>query len=279
MIDTYVKLNTYSVGYYQQVSRVVITNTISVEFNTLKMRYPLLHVTILNLPVICKCGTAHSFDHNQSCSTGGFLNLRHNHIANLLAKHCISANLHGVETEPTLTPLSGEILNAGANTDYGARSDVKVIGFYDDLKVALFDVKIIHANAPSYESKSISSILKTAENSKIREYGQRVNLIEGASFTPFVMTSNGVLGKQASMAIKVLATRISIRTKTPYAKVISLLRCDFSFALLRAAIICITGSRGSSSAHTTQSSENLGNSVKLPYDFVFHEAKFNSSSI
>ncbi len=74
-----------------------------------------------------------SFDVNHAmiCPKGGFPIIRHNEVrditADLLTEIC-----HDVEIEPTLQPLIGEKLsNRTANTEDGARLDVKARGFWD----------------------------------------------------------------------------------------------------------------------------------------------------
>jgi len=51
------------------------------------------------------------------------------------------------------------------------------------------------------------------------------------------------MGKEASMALKHLATMISEKTGDHYGLTMSLLRCRLSFCLLRSAITCLRGSR------------------------------------
>ena len=75
-----------------------------------------------------------------------------------------------VESEPPLQKLSGEVFSyKSANEEEEARSDLKVTGFWRNMRPAYFDVKVVPF-ARSYESLTQASILKSAEKAKMREY-------------------------------------------------------------------------------------------------------------
>ncbi len=46
------------------------------------------------------------------------------------------------------------------------------------------------------------------------------------------------------MALKQLAKKIADKRKESYAMVVNVLRCKFAFAVARAALVCLRGSRG-----------------------------------
>ena len=64
-------------------------------------------------------------------------------------------------------------------------------------------------------------------------------------FTPLVFTSTGVIGCEATMFYRRLADLLATHWGQEYSQTINWLRCHFSFALLRCAIMCIHGSRPS----------------------------------
>jgi hypothetical protein len=77
-----------------------------------------------HLPSHCICSKQFTVEHALSCPRGGFPSIRHNEIrditANLLSEVC-----HGVGTEPSLQPLTGEQLrHRTANREDGARVDI-----------------------------------------------------------------------------------------------------------------------------------------------------------
>ena len=68
--------------------------------------------------------------------------------------------------------------------------------------------------------------------------------VEHGSFTPLVFSSCGGMGSEAKMTLKKLASLMSEKTHEKYnPHTLSLLRMRLSFALARAAITCLRGSR------------------------------------
>ena len=172
--------------------------------------------------------------------------MRHNEVrvitASLLTEVC-----HGVATEPHLQPLSGEtMLHRSAITDDGARLDVAMYGFWGGrFEKALVDVRVFNPCAQSNRSGSLASIYRRHEQEKKRQYEQRVQEVEHATFTPLVMSTTGGMGKAATTFYKRLASMLSEKRDVPYAKTLNWIRCRLSFALLRASIMSIRGARSS----------------------------------
>ena len=79
------------------------------------------------MAVFCACGERNTVNHALICRKGGFVIRRHNEIrdieAELLDEVCIS-----VKKEPTLLPLSGEIVTGNQADE--ARLVVSAIGFW-----------------------------------------------------------------------------------------------------------------------------------------------------
>ena len=90
---------------------------------------------------------------------------------------------------------------------------------------------------------SIHKIYETHEKEKKRKYGQRVMNIEHGTFTPLVYGINGGMGKECDIFHKHVADKMERRTGERYEKIISYIRCKISFLVLRAALMCIRGSR------------------------------------
>ena len=67
--------------------------------------------------------------------------------------------------------------------------------------------------------------------------------IDQGTFTPFVVTVKGVLGHEANLYHKVLAEKIAVKTGERYQDVTRLIRVKTSFLVLRAALLCLRGSR------------------------------------
>ena len=179
------------------------------------------------------------------CHTGSFPTIRHNEIRDITAS-LLTEVCHNVATEPPLQPLSGEILNhRTANTEDGAHFDIRAGGFWNGTQDAFFDVWVFHPNASSYRSMSLQAAYRRHEQTKKREYGERVREVEHGVFTPLVLSTTGGLGVEATTFYKRLADLISLKQQKHYSTVMCWLRCRLSFAVLRYAIMCVRGSRSS----------------------------------
>ena len=64
-------------------------------------------------------------------------------------------------------------------------------------------------------------------------------------FTPLVFTTTGGMGDAADQVYKRLANLLSMTEKLvlSYGEVMGWIRCKLSFALIRSAIMCVSGAR------------------------------------
>ena len=175
---------------------------------------------------------------------GGFPSIRHNEVRDMTAT-LLSEVCHDVATEPTLQPISGEVLEgATANSQDGARLDIAASGFWGGrFERSYFDVRVFNPHAASNRQTQSSSTYRRHENVKRRAYEQRIREVEHASFTPLVMSLTGGLGHAATITYKRLGSLLAEKWDTPYATVMGSLRCRLSFSLLRSSILCIHGAR------------------------------------
>ena len=88
-------------------------------------------------------------------------------------------------------------------------------------------------------------MFKEQEEEKKRKYQQRVLDVEMGSFTPLVFRTNGRMGNECQRFLKHLADKIAQKDTEPYHTciVITWLRTQISFKLLRSVHACIRGSR------------------------------------
>jgi hypothetical protein len=217
-----------------------------------------------NLPSRCVCGSPFSVDHSQICHTGGFINMRHDAIRDLLATE-MKEVLRDVQVEPPLTPLSGEvILPRSANREPDARADIRARGFWLDHQSAYFNIRVFYPHAHSYLTRSLSGLFTTFEREKKRQYADRILQIEHGSFTPLIFSSCGGVSHETNSALRKLASMVAERRREHYGQTIALLRMRLHITLLRASIICLRGSR----------SRPVPRSVTdQPADMVLHELR------
>uniref|UniRef100_A0A1X7TLJ3 Uncharacterized protein n=1 Tax=Amphimedon queenslandica TaxID=400682 RepID=A0A1X7TLJ3_AMPQE len=106
----------------------------------------------------------------------------------------------------------------------------------------LFDVRIIDTDARSYRNRSPPDVLSAAEEQKKKKYHQ-ASTERRAQFTPLCVSVDGMMGKEASMFVKRLSERLSIKWGQNYSGVVCWVRTRLTFAILRATILCLRGSR------------------------------------
>ena len=103
-----------------------------------------------NVPHHCKCGKVFSTDHAMICPYGGLPIVRHNEIRDITTQWLMEV-CPGVEREPQLQPLSGEIiLPHMANKQDEARLDIRAKRYWSRQQHAFFDGSVFHPNALSY---------------------------------------------------------------------------------------------------------------------------------
>ena len=152
-----------------------------------------------------------------------------------------------MSTEPELQPLNGAPLHTrGANRTDGARLDIKAGGFWgcSRFEATFFDVRVFNPHAASYRLSSPQTIFETHDRQKRRQYEERIREVEGASFTPLVFSSTGATGRISEAFLKRLASLLSNKRNTAYSETMAWLRCRLSFALPRANVLCLRGTRG-----------------------------------
>ena len=112
--------------------------------------------------------------HSLNCERGGFIAQRHDNLRDLFT--CLLSKVcKDVEADPHLLPLTGEALtNRTGNPSDEARLDVKAGGFRQRIQTAFFDIRVTHVNSSSQAQKSTQEIFKSQEDSKKKEYLERV---------------------------------------------------------------------------------------------------------
>ena len=199
-----------------------------------------------DLPSKCECGLSFNVDHVMICQKGGFPTLRHNEIRNITADLLREVSTD-VTIEPVLRPLDGEqFAHRTAITDDNARVDISARGVWRHGERAFFDVRVFYPNAASNRKhSSLKSAYVSHENEKKRAYGERIREVEHGSFTPLVFTSYGSTGPEATTFYKRVASLHAAKSGEQYSRIMQLIRCRLSFALLRSSILCIRGTRSS----------------------------------
>eukprot|EP00731_Ephydatia_muelleri_P033781 Em0037g45a len=84
-------------------------------------------------------------------------------------------------------------------------TDLSIRGVWQPQTVALFDVR---TDATSHSKGVVTAILTSAEEEKKKKYSEAAAL-HRASFTPLVVSLDGVLGREANVIVKHLAEKLA----------------------------------------------------------------------
>ena len=187
------------------------------------------------LPAVCDgCGEGYSVEHALSCRIGGLIIRRHNEVRDVLGDlmelawgNCIREPIVEVEEhgdEPAL------------------RADLACRGIWEPQMEALFDVRVVDTDAPSYGSLSPECVVRRAEQEKKRKY-QTACERRHASFTPLVTSLDGFSGQQFRHLLRALAERLAERWQRPYCNVINWIRVKVTCSTIRAGSMCLRRGR------------------------------------
>ena len=108
-----------------------------------------------------------------------------------------------IEVEPHLERLSGELLALRTSiSDDKGRFDIPANGVWGGrFEKAFFDVRVFNPCAKS-NSGTLPSVYRKHEVEKKRCYEQRIRKVKHSSFTPFVVSCTGGIGKLATTFYK-----------------------------------------------------------------------------
>ena len=197
----------------------------------IRYRKPLLEV-----PPNCDgCSAPFDLSHALSCRKGGLVTQRHNEVRDAFGD--LSSLAYGqVVREPV-------VREANHSSDSPALvADLSVNGVWVPQSEVLFDVRIIDTDARSYLNRSPLDVLSAAEEEKKRKYHQAC-IERRAQFTPLCITVDGMLGKEASIFVRRLAERLSVKWDSNYCNMLCWIRTRLTFTILQATIFCLRGSR------------------------------------
>jgi hypothetical protein len=112
--------------------------------------------------------------HLNACKSSGLRTKQHHEVNHFL--HSVSSQVYNQVQKEVVVKADGSetIIN-------GLRADLTIRGLWEPQEVAFLDVRVVGSDA-----------LTSAEDEKIRKYHDACES-KGGSFTPFVMSADGVL--------------------------------------------------------------------------------------
>ena len=91
--------------------------------------------------------------------------------------------------------------------------DVSARGVWNPQSMAVFNIRVIDSDAPSYLSRTPDAVLLSAEREKKLKYNETCEL-KHASFTSLCITINGLLGNEMKHFLSRLADKLAIPSGT-----------------------------------------------------------------
>ena len=82
--------------------------------------------------------------------------------------------------------------------------------------------------------------------------------IDHGTFTPIVITTKGVMGRECEKFHKALAEKLAVKKEEKYEEVIRYIRVKMSFLALKSALLCLRGTRAKVREQTFHENENFG---------------------
>ena len=104
-------------------------------------------------------------------------------------------------------------------------------GVWQPQAEALFDIRVIDTDAQSHAHRSVKAVLATAEKEKKIKYNQ-ASQAHHASFSPFVLTVDGLMAREACFVVQRIARALSTKWSKSYGVVMGWVQTRMSFAIL-----------------------------------------------
>lgn len=208
-----------------------------------------------NVPSHCDgCGHKADLDHLLNCKKGGLVIQRHDEIKHTIADLSrIAYGDRNVRDEPFIN--HGHVVSNNRKEEFekenngtlvinntGDRADVSVRGVFQVGTQCSLDVRITNLDTKSQRNRDPMKALASHEKQKKTKYLQAL-LDQRRHFVPFVISCDGIFGKEASSFLQTLSGKLAGKWKRPYSVVRTYVNSRISIATARTNTLCIRGSR------------------------------------
>ena len=201
------------------------------------------------------CNQQFSVRHALECKKGGLVISRHNEIRDELIDIASKAySPSAVRDEPKIqNSRNSEEKSDEENKDKSVkrllrnnrnedRGDILIRGLWARGTDCIIDVRVTDVDAKSNRSKDPLKVLAAHEREKKKKY-LGACLEQRRHFSPFVVSTDGLLGKEAKILLKKLSLRLAEKWEKPYSEVCGFVNARMSIAIVRATHLCLRGSR------------------------------------
>ena len=104
-----------------------------------------------------------------------------------------------------------------------------VRGVWNPQTEALLDARVVNNDAQSYASRSVTSVLDSIARAKKTKHCQAC-VERRADFTPFIVSTNGVIQREGQHFLKCLAARLAVKWLKPYSEGMHFIRVRLSIS-------------------------------------------------
>jgi hypothetical protein len=202
------------------------------------------------------CGQKFSVQHALECKKGGNVISRHNEIRDELVdlatkafppssirnEPLIHPSCSGDTKKPKVVPTNPSVIPQTHRNREEIRGDLCIRNLWSRGTDCIIDVRVTDTDAKSNLSKDPAKVLETHEKEKKKKYLEHCHA-QRRHFTPFVVSTDGLLGKEAACVLKELSTRLAKKWEKPYSVVRGYVNARMSIAIVRATHLCLRGSR------------------------------------
>jgi len=209
-----------------------------------------------DLPKSCDgCGQKFSIRHALECKKGGLVICRHNEVRDELSDLAVKAFIpSAVRDEPRIhigrpaeeskeqTETNPAVTRNFLKNRGEDRGDLLIRGLWARGTDCILDIRVTDTDAKSNRSKDPGKVLAAHEREKKKKYLQPC-LEQRRHFTPFVTSTDGLIGKEGKTVLKRLSALIAEKWDKPYSEVCGYVNAKMSIAIVRATHLCLRGSR------------------------------------
>ena len=210
----------------------------------------------LGLPLKCDgCGVDFSINHALKCKYGGLIILRHDEVTReLIELGTMALRPAAVRDEPLITPVPRQHPTQTNNpnstnnqpvddpSNDGDRGDILLRGLWKNQHETIIDIRVTDTDQHAYRHQNPYDVLKKQEKEKKAKY-LKACLDQRRSFVPFVVSTDGLIGREGKNLLKQIALRLTAKWEQPYSVVRGFVNARINLAILRATNLCIRGSR------------------------------------
>jgi hypothetical protein len=122
------------------------------------------------------------------------------------------------------------------------RGDILIRGLWTRDTDCIIDICITDVDAKSNRSKALEKVLAAHKQEKKTKYLEAC-LRQCRHFSPFLVSTDGLFGKEVKTLLKKLSSLLAEKWEKPYSKVCGYVNARMSFAVVRATHLCLCGSR------------------------------------